>query len=305
MASLLIAFMSARCKASRLRSSKGFALAHFFITHNQWPIAGLFRIARSTVTHVDMVQVTLGHGLYQGLGECRPYPRYGDNPQSVAAQLETVKPRILDLLKADALTPDHITSILPAGSARNALDCAYWDLRAKMQKRPIWELIDLKPPKPRQTAYTLSLDSPENMAVAAQKAANYSLLKIKIGGQNSIDSVKAICASRPDARLIIDANEAFTRDQFKAFLAEIDGFNIALIEQPLAAGQDDLSALTGPNYAAIPPICADESLQHATDLARLKAAGYRAVNVKLDKCGGFTAALDLMQQAKAMGFQLL
>ena len=272
----------------------------FLISHMRWPVTGSFRISRSALTQIDVVQVTLHHDGVTGRGECRPYKRYNDSVESVTAQLEAIRSDVTDYLTRGALTPEIIADLLPAGPALNALDCALWDLRAKLAGRPVWDLLGIDAPKARQTAYTLSLDTPDNMAKAAIKAAAYPLLKIKIGQDDTIACVKAVCAARPDARLIVDANEAIDAASLPAFSAAMTGLNIALIEQPLPAGQDGPNSFTGDL-----PYCADESLHTAADLPRLKAAGYRAVNVKLDKCGGISAALKLMNTAKTMGFDVM
>ncbi|MEP1230290.1 MAG: dipeptide epimerase [Litorimonas sp.] len=272
----------------------------FLISHNRWPVAGSFRISRSALSQIDMVQVTLRKNGFEGRGECRPYQRYGDTVNSVTTQLEQLRDEVINHLNADELTPEKLTQWLPAGPALNAIDCALWDLRAKTQARPVWELLGMPKPRRRQTAYTLSMDSPSKMAQAARKAAQYPILKLKIGDQNSLACVKAVCGARPEARLIVDANEAIAPNDLLQFHAALAGLNIALIEQPLPVGQD------GPN--SLPsglPYCADESLHTAADLPALKAAGYSAVNVKLDKCGGISAALNLMQNAKAMGFDVM
>lgn len=273
----------------------------FLISHNRWPLLGQFRISRSTLTHVDLVQVTLQKDGYQGRAECRPYQRYNDTVQSVTAQLEAIRGIVTQSLNAGQLSPEKIADWLPAGPARNALDCALWDLRAKMAARPVWELLGLPAPKARQTAFTLSLDTPRAMAKAAQAAADYPLLKVKIGKQDAIACVQAVCRARPDAALIVDANEAVRPEAMPDFHAALSQLNIALIEQPLPVGEDVAGSLPAGNT----PYCADESLHVAADLPRLKAAGYRAVNVKLDKCGGVSAALTLMKAAKSMGFEVM
>lgn len=273
----------------------------FLISHNRWPLIGEFRISRSALNHADLVQVTLQKGAHQGRGECRPYKRYDDTVQSVTAQLEAIRDKVTDGLYAGNLSPEKIANWLPAGPARNALDCALWDLRAKIAGRPICELLGIPAPKARQTAFTLSLDTPSAMAKAAQLAADYPLLKLKIGGHNAIACVQAVSRARPDAHLIVDANEALKAETMPEFDAAMSQLNIALIEQPLPAGEDIAGSLpTGET-----PYCADESLHIAADLPRLKAAGYRAVNVKLDKCGGFSEALTVMKAAKSMGFKVM
>ena len=272
----------------------------FLISHNRWPVAGSFRISRSALTQIDMVQVTLRKDGHEGRGECRPYLRYGDTVQSVTEQLEAIKDKVTDGLYSGSLSHEEIADWLPAGPALNALDCALWDLRAKTEGRPIWDLLGTAKPKPRVTAFTLSMDSPANMAQAAIKAAPYPLLKLKVGEQDSIACVQAVCAARPDADIIVDANEALTPQSLPEFHSALAGLNIVLIEQPLKAG------LGRPNILPLGlPYCADESLHTAKDLAALKAAGYSAVNVKLDKCGGISAALGLMQEAKSMGFEVM
>ncbi len=272
----------------------------FLISHNRWPLMGQFRISRSTLSQIDMVQVTLRRSGFEGRGECRPYARYNDTVKSVTAQLESIRDTVENGLENQSLTAERLTDLLPAGPALNALDCALWDLRAKTEGRPIWEILGTPPPQARKTAFTLSLDTPDNMKKAALEAKAYPLLKLKIGDQDALNCVKTVSAARPDAKLIIDANEAIKIADLKSFHAALSGPNIALVEQPLPAGQDGPKSL--PNGL---PYCADESLHSASDLRRLKAAGYRAVNVKLDKCGGISAALTLMQDAKSMGFDVM
>lgn len=267
-----------------------------FIDHKTWPAAGTFRISRSALTEFHTVWVTLKERDYIGRGACRPYARYGDTVASVTAQLKNIASHL-----TTGMMSSDVQSLLPqlsSAPAKNALDCALWDLRAKVAHIKVHELIGITKPKPRQTAYTLSLDTPENMAIAAKAASAYPLLKIKIGGGDGLACTQAVCAARPDATIIVDANEALTAENLPDFYRGLSGLNIALIEQPLPADQDVPNSLPqGPI-----PFCADESLHTTEDLPRLKAAGYKAINVKLDKCGGLTEALKLMRMAKKHDF---
>ena len=214
--------------------------------------------------------------------------------ESVTAQLEGLRGAVEEGMDCGALQ-----AALPAGPARNALDCALWDLEAKRHGTSVATLAGLPPAVPRQTAFTLSLDTPERLAEAARAAKAHALLKVKLGSDAVLDSVAAICAARPDATLVVDANEAFAPADYPALHRALGRFPISLVEQPVPAGQDRSLPDTGP------VICADESLHTAADLPRLQAAGYRAVNVKLDKCGGFTAALELMRAARAADLQVM
>ncbi len=259
-----------------------------------WPVAGTFRIARNALTAIPVVTVTLSDGHHQGQAECRPYGRYDENCESVCAQIQSVQNAIETGMDRTALQ-----SALPAGAARNALDCALWDLQAKQSKTAIWQNLKITKPGPRITAFTLSLDTPKAMAKAASQAIDYPLLKIKIGSKNSLECVLAIIKARPDATLIIDANEALNSAALPMFLKAIPVKNIALIEQPLPAGHSTPLPETGHI------LCADESLHTSTDLPHLWQQGYRAVNVKLDKTGGITQAHDTMIRARTMGFKVM
>ncbi|WP_409431840.1 dipeptide epimerase [Litorimonas sp. RW-G-Af-16] len=271
-------------------------MVHLLITQKVWPVAGTFRIARSALTEIHTVWVTLTDGHYQGRGECRPYARYGDNVESVTAEIEALRPRI-----EGGMRLRELQFALPPGPARNALDCAMWDLEAKRQGTSVTALLPAPPPQSRQTAFTLSLDTPEGMADAAIAAKQYPLLKIKIGHEHGLECVRAVYAARPDADLIVDANEAIAPDELHNFYDQVAHLRIALIEQPITAGTERVGQLPqGPI-----PFCADESLHTVDDLAALSSFGYRAVNVKLDKCGGLSAAHALMQRAKADGFSVM
>ena len=260
-----------------------------------WPIQGSFRISRSSLTHVDVVVVTISSGRHFGRGECRPYPRYGETPQSVCTQIKSLDTDI------STLSRETLMIRLPSGAARNAVDCALWDLEAQITGKPVFELMNLSSPKSRETAFTLSLDTPVKMAKAAMRAQEHRLLKIKIGGHDGLDCALAVLNARPDASLIIDANEALDTAALDRFQSVLKDKPIALIEQPLAAGTE----LPKETAGGRPIICADESLHTSGDLVRLWNEGYRAVNIKLDKAGGLTEAFKTAKEAKAMGFQIM
>lgn len=260
-----------------------------------WPIRGSFRISRSKVTQVDVVVVTISNGSYSGRGECRPYPRYNEAPESVCTQIDSLNGYI------ETLSLKNLSERLPNGAARNAVDCALWDLQAQITGKPVYELLGLPAPRARQTAFTLSLDTSENMAKAAIQAPDYTLLKIKISRKNGLNCALAVLDARPDAQLIIDANEALSTDALSRFQTVLADRAVALIEQPLPVG---LALPTGSAKVG-PTICADESLHIRGDLARLWDEGYRAVNIKLDKAGGLSEAAELAKVAKAMGFHIM
>ena len=275
----------------------GLALQRLNITTQQWLISGQFRISRSSLTQIEVVSVEISDGAHKGRAECRPYARYNESAASVTAQIDSIREPI-----ENGATPESLQGLLPAGAARNAVDCALWDLRAKMRGESLSDMLGIAPPRARQTAYTLSLDSPAKMGQAAIEAKNYPLIKIKIGAKDGLNASLAVLKARPDVSLIIDANEALAPGELKAFRAALSGKNVAMIEQPLPAkGFDKIDN----DPSKLPIYCADESLHGIADLEPLWEAGYRAVNVKLDKCGGLSAALALMQAAKAKGFTVM
>ena len=262
-----------------------------------WPAKGEFRISRSTLTEFPVVQVEISENGYVGRSECRPYSRYDETPESVTAQIISIQNAI-----ETGLTLETLQALLPAGAARNAVDCALWDLKAKQTNTPVWQLANLAEPTPLKTAYTLSMSSPDEMAKAAVLAQQYSLLKIKIGSEEGLEACEAIISARPDAKLIVDANEALSADELIE-LSDLDhSNNIALIEQPFHASQDKSDIFRSDQH---PIICADESLHTHEDLQNIWDAGYRAVNVKLDKTGGFTEALKTIRIAQDMGLKIM
>ena len=260
-----------------------------------WPLKEKFTISRDTRTAVDVVVVTLDDGEHTGRGECRPYPRYGESVDSVLAQIETVRAGILA-----GMSRESLQLALAPGAARNALDCALWDLEAKRRGCRAWELAGLAPPQPVATAYTLSLDEPAAMRAAAARQRARKLLKIKLGPEGSVERVRAVRAGAPDSRLIIDANEAWSAAELERCLPVFADLGVEMIEQPLAAGDDAALASLEPPIA----IGADESCHHTGDVARLRDR-YDVVNIKLDKTGGLTEALRLRQAALAAGLEVM
>ena len=275
----------------------GLALRNLKIELEEWPVAGEFRISTSSITKITVVMVTIHEGQHIGRGECRPYPKYDETPASVIAQIESISHNI-----EKGVSIESLQTLLPPGAARNAIDCALWDLKAKITGKSISSLLGLSKPKPRQTAFTLSIDSLANMKAAALKAQDYPLLKIKIGNRDGLAACLAIMEARPDAELIIDANEALSPEDISSFQLALSDKPVLMIEQPLHRSKFNEIPNTP---KALPIFCADESLHTAQDLDRLWDAGYRAVNVKLDKCGGLTAGLELMLRAKAKGFIIM
>jgi L-alanine-DL-glutamate epimerase-like enolase superfamily enzyme len=261
----------------------------------RWPIAGAFAISRGSKSEAVVVVAELTGGGVRGRGECVPYGRYGETLEGVVAALEAMRQPI-----THGIDRAGLQSALPAGAARNALDCAFWDFEAKRTGKPVHELADLPPPRPVVTAFTLSLGSPDSMAAAAEKAAGRPLLKVKLGGDGDAARIAAVRRAAPKAELIVDANEAWRADNLAENLAACAAAGVTLVEQPLAAGQDDaLAAIHRPM-----PVCADESVHDCASLAAL-ADKYDAVNVKLDKTGGLTEALALVAEAERRGLQVM
>ena len=257
-----------------------------------WPIRGSFRISRGAKTEARVVVVEAGDGVHLGRGECVPYARYGESVDSVLAQIESVRAALSDRRALQAQ--------LPAGAARNAVDCALWDLEAKSAGKRVWEIAGEPEPAPQVTAYTLSLGEPAAMAEAARAAADRPLLKLKLGGDGDVERVAAVRAAAPGARLVVDANEAWRPEQLEPFGRALAELGVELIEQPLPASDD--GALAG--VARPVPICADESCHDRAGLAAL-VGRYDCVNLKLDKTGGLTEALALAREAERLGLALM
>lgn len=260
-----------------------------------FPIAGRFVISRGAKTEARVVTVTITSGGARGRGECVPYARYGESIESVRAAIETIAAEV----EANA-DRARLQSLLPAGAARNAVDCALWDLESKMSGQRAAARAGLPPPKPVVTAYTLSLAPPDEMGRAAAAAAQRPLLKIKLGGAEDAACLAAVRANAPASRLIVDANEGWHADRLPGLLAACAAADVGLVEQPLPAGDDAALA----HLAHAVPICADESVHDRHGLAALRDR-YDAINVKLDKTGGLTEALALTREARALGFSIM
>ncbi len=275
------------------------------VRHESFPIAGSFTISRGskTTAEVVLVEITDGSngtgqpdtGQYRGRGECVPYTRYGESISGVIESIESIRSEI-----EDGLDRHRLQQFLPAGAARNAVDCALWDLEAKTAGRRVWDLAGIDVPATEVTAYTLSLDSPDAMQRAAKKVASRPLLKLKLAGEGDIERVTAVRQGAPDARIIVDANEGWTIEQYQQMAPVLATLGVSLIEQPLPA--DDDAALLGIDRPV--PVCADESCHDSCTLAQLQGK-YDVVNIKLDKTGGLTEALVLRNTAESMGFDIM
>jgi L-alanine-DL-glutamate epimerase-like enolase superfamily enzyme len=261
----------------------------------RWPISGSFTISRGAKTEAITVVAEVSHGGQTGRGECVPYPRYGETPEATLTAL-----RAMGAAVARGLDRTALQAAMPPGAARNALDCALVDLEAKRSSRRAWNLLGLPEPKACTTAYTISLGSPEVMAAATAKAAHRPLLKIKLGGDGDPMRIAAVRQAAPKSELIVDANEAWTRDNLEQNLAACAEAGVTLVEQPLPAGQDELLARIKRPLA----VCADESVHDRASLEGLRER-YDAVNIKLDKTGGLTEAMAMADAAEALGFQIM
>src|SRR6266545_4934347 len=261
----------------------------------RWPIAGAFTISRGAKTEAVVVVAELSDGTHRGRGECVPYARYGETVEGVAAAIEALG---LDI--ADGLDREQLQSAMPPGAARNALDCAFWDLAAKRAGRPVHELVGLPAPKVLTTAYTISLAAPDTMAKAAADAAGRPLLKVKLGAPGDPARIAAVRRAAPKAELIVDANEGWTPDDIATNLSACAQAGVTLVEQPLPADRDHALAC----IARPIPICADESVHGRASLSAL-VGRYDAVNIKLDKAGGLTEALAMAHEAERLGLTLM
>ena len=261
----------------------------------RWPIAGSFTISRGSKTEAVVVIAELRSSDHAGRGECVPYARYGETPDSTLAQILSLQEQA-----AKGLDRATLQTLLPAGAARNALDCALLDLEAKLSGSRAWNIFGQPSPRPCTTAFTISLGSPETMAEATRAAAHRPLLKIKLGSDDDASRIAAVRRAAPNAQLIVDANEGWRADNLAQNLAACTDAGVTLIEQPLPAGQDE--ALAG--LARSIAICADESVHDRASLAGLRGR-YDAINIKLDKTGGLTEAMAMAETAEAMGLQVM
>ncbi len=261
------------------------------VTRDVFKLAQVFTISRGSRTEAKVLTVRIAKDGFVGTGECVPYARYNETLESVTAEIEAL-PAEFDR--------EALYDLLPAGAARNAVDCALWDLEAKTADKRVWELAGLPAPLPEMTAYTLSLDTPEAMQAQAAKNAFRPLLKIKLGTPDDMVRLEAVRAGAPDATIIVDANEGWSAEVYAELAPHLVRLGVALVEQPLPAGEDD--ALLGMERPV--PVCADESCHDRSSLAGLKGK-YDVVNIKLDKTGGLTEALRLRDAAIAEGYQVM
>ncbi len=261
------------------------------VSHDVFQLAQVFTISRGSRTEAKVLSAVITDGDARGWGECVPYARYGETLESVTSEIEGLP---------DVLTRQALYDLLPAGAARNAVDCALWDLEAKRVGKRVWELAGLAAPGPEITAYTLSLASPEAMQAQAAQNAHRPLLKIKLGTPDDMPRLEAVRAGAPKARIIVDANEGWSAEVYADLAPHLVRLGVELVEQPLPAGEDD--ALIGMERPV--PVCADESCHDRDSLPGLKGK-YDVVNIKLDKTGGLTEALALRDAALADGYGVM
>ncbi|SDF29043.1 N-acetyl-D-Glu racemase DgcA [Limimaricola pyoseonensis] len=261
------------------------------VLDDSFPLARAFTISRGSRMAAHVLSVRVARDGVAGQGECVPYARYGESLESVRAQIEAL-PHDIDRRS--------LQEALPAGAARNAVDCALWDLEAKRAGVPVWKLAGLEAPKPLVTAYTLSLDAPEAMEARAREEAHRPLLKIKLGTPDDMARLEAVRRGAPRSTIIVDANEGWTAATYAELAPHLLRLGVALVEQPLPAGED--AALEG--VARPLPVCADESCHDRASLPGLRGR-YDMANIKLDKTGGLTEALALRDAARAEGFRVM
>ena len=261
------------------------------VTRDVFRLAEVFTISRGSRTEAQVLTVHLEQDGMTGRGECVPYARYGETLDSVAGQIDALP---------ETLHRRMLNEIMPAGAGRNAVDCALWDLEAKTAGKPVWDLARLPAPGPVITAFTLSLDTPDNMQAAAARNAHRPLLKIKLGTADDMARLEAVRRGAPDARIIVDANEGWSAEVYSDLAPHLIRLGVALVEQPLPADQDEMLA----EIARPLPVCADEAAHDRASLPSL-AGKYDVVNIKLDKTGGLTEALLMQEAAIAAGFDVM
>ena len=261
-----------------------------------WPLAGAFRISRGTRKVSDVLMVEVNDGNYVGRGECFPYARYGEDTESVQKQLNSVRSEIEDGLDRQALL-----NVLAPGAARNAVDCALWDLEAKRAGTRVWDLAGLPAPEPVTTVYTLGVDEPAIMGERARENSDRPRLKLKMTGDGAdLERVRNIHKNAPNARLVVDANEGWSIKQYLEYAPQFKDLGVEMIEQPLPSTYDEL--LRGVERPI--PVCADESCHDSATLPAL-VGKYDMINIKLDKTGGLTEALNLRDAALKQGLSIM
>ena len=262
------------------------------VTADTFKLAQVFTIARGSRTEANVLTVRITEDGHTGQGECVPYARYDETMESVTAEINGLP---------ETFTRQSLLTLLPAGAARNAVDCALWDLEAKQAGKPVWEMAGLAAPHAEITAYTLSLDTPEAMNAQAAKNAFRPLLKTKLGGgDEDVARIRAVRAGAPTARIIVDANEGWTPELYETLAPVLVDLGVEMVEQPFPASNDD-ALLT---LDRVLPVCADESCHDASSLPKLTGK-YDMINIKLDKTGGLTEALVLRDAALAAGYQVM
>jgi len=265
------------------------------IQHEIMPLRTPFRISRGVRKDAHVVSVSLGRDGLFGRGEATPYSHYGESPGSVIAQIESIKTKL-----KPSLTNVELSRLLPAGAARNAVDCALWELRAKQEGRTVWQLLNLSEPASICTMVTVGLDSAANMAARAAQLKNCAVLKVKLDKENIVEKTTAIRDAAPAPDIIIDANESWTVDTLDSLGEFLHSKGVVLLEQPIPDSDSD--KLLGLQCDI--PICADEACHTSKDLDGL-VGKYQFVNIKLDKTGGLTEAINLQQQAQKLGFGIM
>lgn len=261
------------------------------VTADRFALAEVFTISRGSKTHAEVLTVRAFDGGSMGQGECVPYARYGESLESVTAEIEGLP---------DGIARHDLQDALPAGAARNAADCALWDVHSKRTGVPVWKLAGLARPRPVVTAFTLSLDTPQAMEEAARRHAHRPLLKIKLGTPDDMARLEAVRRGAPKSAIIIDANEGWTAEVYGDLAPHLTRLGVALVEQPLPAGEDGMLA----EIERPLPVCADESCHDRASLEAL-VGKYDAINIKLDKAGGLTEALALRDAAREAGFRVM
>ena len=261
------------------------------VTADRFALAEVFTISRGSKTHAEVLTVRAFDGGAMGQGECVPYARYGESLESVTTEIESLP---------DGIARHDLQDALPAGAARNAVDCALWDVHSKRTGTPVWKLAGLARPRPVVTAFTLSLDTPQAMEEAARRHAHRPLLKIKLGTPDDMARLEAVRRGAPKSAIIIDANEGWTAEVYGDLAPHLTRLGVALVEQPLPAGEDGMLA----EIERPLPVCADESCHDRASLDAL-VGKYDAINIKLDKTGGLTEALALRDTAREAGFRVM
>ncbi len=261
------------------------------VTADTFKLAEVFTISRGSRTEAKVLTVRVERDGVVGVGECVPYARYDETLDSVTDEVMGLP---ADISRAE------LQAALPAGAARNAVDCALWDLEAKSQGKRVWDLLGLPAPMPEITAYTLSLAEPDAMEVSARKNAHRPLLKIKLGTPDDMPRLEAVRRGAPETPIIIDANEGWTADVYSDLAPHLVRLGVKLVEQPLPAGEDDMLA----EIARPLPVCADEACHDRASLPNL-IGKYDVINIKLDKTGGLTEALELKREGLDEGYGVM